>query len=160
VSAGRDCAPRSALVTTGLEQSLWTHGQLAHYLATQRQITLSIAGRVRVLLHQHGIHLKQPTPVVHSRDRTHNTTQKGEGGGDLGDRRTYDRYWMWCVCQAELALNPGRLHLVNTASFWRQTRFFGPDSGVLSGLRRQFSLLREVVTVLNRQYGPVLAASS
>jgi transposase len=51
----------------GLEQSLWTCGLLAHYLATQRQITLS-AERVRVLLHQHGIHLKQPTPVVHSRD--------------------------------------------------------------------------------------------
>ena len=51
----------------GLAQSLWTCGLLAHYLATQRQITLS-AERVRVLLHQHGIHLKQPTPVVHSRD--------------------------------------------------------------------------------------------
>ena len=51
----------------GLEQSLWTCGLLAHYLATQREITLS-AERVRVLLHQHGIHLKQPTPVVHSRD--------------------------------------------------------------------------------------------
>ena len=44
-----------------------TCGLLAHYLATQREITLS-AERVRVLLHQDGIHLKQPTPVVHSRD--------------------------------------------------------------------------------------------
>jgi putative transposase len=51
----------------GLEQSLWTCSLLAHYLATQRHITLS-AERVRVLLHHHGIHLKQPTPVVHSRD--------------------------------------------------------------------------------------------
>ena len=46
---------------------MWTCGLLAHYLATQRQITLR-AERVRVLLHQHGIHLKQPTPVVYSRD--------------------------------------------------------------------------------------------
>jgi transposase len=51
----------------GLEQSLWTCGLLAGYLAGQTGVRLS-AERVRVLLHQHGIHLKQPTPVVHSRD--------------------------------------------------------------------------------------------
>jgi transposase len=51
----------------GLEQSLWTCSLLAGYLAAQTGTHLS-AERVRVLLHQHGIHLKQPTPVVHSRD--------------------------------------------------------------------------------------------
>lgn len=51
----------------GLEQSLWTCPLLAGYLAKQTGIELS-AERVRVLLHQHGIRLKQPTPVVHSRD--------------------------------------------------------------------------------------------
>ncbi|MCL6431870.1 MAG: helix-turn-helix domain-containing protein [Anaerolineae bacterium] len=51
----------------GLEQSVWTCPLLAGYLAQQTGITLS-AERVRVLLHQHGIRLKQPTPVVHSRD--------------------------------------------------------------------------------------------
>ena len=51
----------------GLEQSLWTCNLLAGYLAQQTGITLA-AERVRVLLHHHGIHLKQPTPVVHSRD--------------------------------------------------------------------------------------------
>lgn len=51
----------------GLEQSVWTCPLLAGYLAEQTGVTLS-AERVRVLLHQHGIRLKQPTPVVHSRD--------------------------------------------------------------------------------------------
>ena len=51
----------------GLEQSLWTCSLLAGYLAEMTGIRLS-AERVRVLLHQHGIRLKQPTPVVHSRD--------------------------------------------------------------------------------------------
>jgi transposase len=51
----------------GLEQSVWTCALLAGYLAEQTGITLS-SERVRVLLHQHGIRLKQPTPVVHSRD--------------------------------------------------------------------------------------------
>ncbi len=51
----------------GLEQALWTCALLAGYLAEQPGISLS-AERIRVLLHQHGIHLKQPTPVVHSRD--------------------------------------------------------------------------------------------
>ena len=51
----------------GLEQSLWTCHLLAGYLAEHTKITMS-AERVRVLLHQHGIRLKQPTPVVHSRD--------------------------------------------------------------------------------------------
>ena len=51
----------------GLEQSLWTCSLLAGYLAAQTGVSLS-AERVRVLLHQHGMHLKQPIPVVHSRD--------------------------------------------------------------------------------------------
>jgi len=51
----------------GLEQSLWTCSLLAGYLAQETGIRLS-AERVRVLLHQHGIRLKQPTMVVHSRD--------------------------------------------------------------------------------------------
>lgn len=51
----------------GLEQSIWTCKLLAGYLAERTGITLS-AERVRVMLHQHGIRLKQPTPVVHSRD--------------------------------------------------------------------------------------------
>jgi len=51
----------------GLEQSPWTCSLLAGYLAEQTGTRLS-AERVRVLLHQHGIHLKQPTAVVHSRD--------------------------------------------------------------------------------------------
>jgi transposase len=51
----------------GLEQSLWTCALLAGYLAETTGVRLS-AERVRVLLHQHGIRLKQPTPVVHSRD--------------------------------------------------------------------------------------------
>ncbi len=51
----------------GLEQSLWTCNLLASYLAEMTGISLS-AERVRVLLHQHGLHLKQPIPVVHSRD--------------------------------------------------------------------------------------------
>jgi transposase len=45
---------------------VWTCALLAGYLAQQTGISLS-AERVRVLLHQHGIRLKQPTPVVHSR---------------------------------------------------------------------------------------------
>jgi len=51
----------------GLEQSSWTCPLLAGYLAEQTGIAMS-AERVRVLLHRHGIRLKQPTPVVHSRD--------------------------------------------------------------------------------------------
>jgi len=51
----------------GLEQSNWTCPLLAGYLAERTGITLS-PERVRVLLHQHGLHLKQPTPVVHSPD--------------------------------------------------------------------------------------------
>lgn len=51
----------------GLEHSTWTSSLLAGYLAERTGITLS-SERVRVLLHQHGIRLKQPTPVVHSRD--------------------------------------------------------------------------------------------
>lgn len=51
----------------GWEQSLWTCPLLADYLAQQTGIRLS-AERVRVLLHQHGLRLKQPTAVVHSPD--------------------------------------------------------------------------------------------
>jgi transposase len=51
----------------GLEQSSWTCPLLAGYLAEQTEISMS-PERVRVLLHQHGIRLKQPTPVVHSKD--------------------------------------------------------------------------------------------
>jgi transposase len=51
----------------GLEHSTWTCPLLAGYLAERTGITLS-AERVRVLLHQHGLRLKQPTAVVHSRD--------------------------------------------------------------------------------------------
>jgi transposase len=51
----------------GLEHSVWTCALFAGYLAQQTGISLS-AERVRVLLHLHGIRLKQPTPVVHSPD--------------------------------------------------------------------------------------------
>lgn len=51
----------------GLEQSLWTCHLLAGYLAQRTAIQLS-AERIRVLLHRHGIRLKQPTLVVHSHD--------------------------------------------------------------------------------------------
>ena len=51
----------------GLEHSVWTCPLLAGYLADQTGLTMS-AERVRSLLHQHGIRLKQPTPVVHSPD--------------------------------------------------------------------------------------------
>jgi len=51
----------------GLEQSTWTCSLLAGYLAQQTGIQLS-SERVRVLVHQHGIRLKQPNPVVHSHD--------------------------------------------------------------------------------------------
>lgn len=60
----------------GLEQSSWTCPLLAGYLAQQTGIAMS-AERVRVLLHQHGIRLKQPTPVVHSRDPQYDP--KGHG---------------------------------------------------------------------------------
>lgn len=52
----------------GLEQSNWTCALLAGYAAEKTDIRMS-AERVRVLLHQHGLRLKQPTAVVHSRDR-------------------------------------------------------------------------------------------
>ena len=51
----------------GLEQSTWTCSLLAGYLAERTGIQMS-GERVRVLLQQHGIRLKQPTPVVHSHD--------------------------------------------------------------------------------------------
>ncbi len=51
----------------GLEQSNWTCPLLAGYLAERTGIGMS-AERVRVLLHDHGLRLKQPTAVVHSRD--------------------------------------------------------------------------------------------
>lgn len=51
----------------GLEQSSWTCSLLAGYLAERTGIRMS-SERVRVLVHQHGIRLKRPTPVVHSPD--------------------------------------------------------------------------------------------
>lgn len=60
----------------GLEQSTWTCSLLAGYLAQQTGITLS-SERVRVLVHQHGLRLKQPTPVVHSPDPLYDP--KGSG---------------------------------------------------------------------------------
>jgi len=70
-----DEASEQALVETvrhdprwyGLEQSNWTCPLLAGYLADKTGVRMS-AERVRVLLHQHGLRLKQPTAVVHSRD--------------------------------------------------------------------------------------------
>jgi transposase len=53
---------------SGLEQSNWTCPLLAGYLAEKTGVRLS-AERVRVLLHQHGLRLKQPTAVPpHRRD--------------------------------------------------------------------------------------------
>jgi transposase len=60
----------------GLEQSVWTCGLLAGYLADKTGVALS-AERVRALLHGHGIRLKQPTPVVHSPDPRYDP--KGSG---------------------------------------------------------------------------------
>jgi transposase len=60
----------------GLEQSVWTCPLLAGYLADQTGIQMS-AERVRSLLHQHGIRLKQPTSVVHSHDPRYHP--KGSG---------------------------------------------------------------------------------
>ncbi len=60
----------------GLEQSSWTWSLLAGYLAQQTGIALS-AERVRVLLHRHGIRLKQPTPVVHRRDLQYDPKGRG-----------------------------------------------------------------------------------
>jgi len=51
----------------GLEQSNWTCPLLAGYLAGKTGVAMS-AERVRVLLHDHGLRLKQPTAVVHRRD--------------------------------------------------------------------------------------------
>jgi transposase len=66
----------------GREQSSWTCSLLAGYLAERTGIRRS-AERVRVLLHQHGIRLKQPTPVVHSPDPGYplaGVDPKGAGG--------------------------------------------------------------------------------
>lgn len=60
----------------GLEPSSWTCALLAGYLAPQTGIALS-AERVRVLLHRHGIRLKQPTPVVHRRDPPYDPKGRG-----------------------------------------------------------------------------------
>ncbi len=88
----------------GLEQSLWTCALLAGYLATQTGIHLS-AERVRVLLHQHGIHLKQPTPVVHSRDPHYDSKRVRVEALRNTDEPTVA---VLDVDQAELALNPTR----------------------------------------------------
>jgi transposase len=60
----------------GLEHSTWTCSLLAGYLAARTGIRMS-GERVRVLVHQHGIRLKQPTPVVHSPDPQYDP--KGSG---------------------------------------------------------------------------------
>ena len=60
----------------GLEHSVWTCALLAGYLAQQTGIGMS-AQRVRVLLHQHGMRLTQPPPVVHRRDPL--SAPKGRG---------------------------------------------------------------------------------
>ncbi len=60
----------------GLEQSIWTCGLLAGYLAERTGIEMS-GERVRVLLHQHGIRLKQPTAVVHSPDAQYDPKECG-----------------------------------------------------------------------------------
>jgi transposase len=60
----------------GLEHSVWTCRLLAGYLAEHIGVALS-AERVRVLLHRHGIRLKQPTAVVHSRDPRYHPKGRG-----------------------------------------------------------------------------------
>ena len=60
----------------GLEHSVWTCRLLAGYLAEHLGVALS-AERVRVLLHRHGIRLKQPTAVVHSRDPPYHPKGRG-----------------------------------------------------------------------------------
>jgi transposase len=60
----------------GLEQSIWTCGLLAGYLAQRTGIEMS-SERVRKLLHQHGLNLKQPTPVVHSPDPQYDPKECG-----------------------------------------------------------------------------------
>jgi transposase len=60
----------------GLEHSTWTCALLAGYLADHTGIRMS-SERVRVLLHQHGIRLKQPTPVVHSHDPAYDPKGRG-----------------------------------------------------------------------------------
>jgi transposase len=61
---------------SGLEHSVWTCRLLAGYLTEQTGVALS-AERVRVLLHRHGIRLKQPTAVVHSRDPRYHPKGRG-----------------------------------------------------------------------------------
>lgn len=60
----------------GLEHSVWTCRLLAGYLTEHLGVALS-AERVRVLLHRHGIRLKQPTAVVHSRDPRYHPKGRG-----------------------------------------------------------------------------------
>lgn len=59
-----------------LEQSVWTCKLLAGYLKEVTGIGMS-AERVRVLLHSHGINLKQPTAVVHSPDPLYRPKGRG-----------------------------------------------------------------------------------
>ncbi|MCX6029373.1 MAG: IS630 family transposase [Chloroflexi bacterium] len=88
----------------GLAQSLWTCALLAGHLAEQTAIHLS-SERVRVLLHQHGIHLKQPTPVVHSRDPRYDPKRAKVEAIRATDEPTVV---VLDLDQAELALNPTR----------------------------------------------------
>ena len=60
----------------GLRHSRWTWALLAGYLAQQTGIVLRVE-LTHVLLHQHGIRLNQPSPVVHSRNPLYDS--KGYG---------------------------------------------------------------------------------
>ena len=60
----------------GLWHSCWTRALLAGYLAQQTGIVLR-AELTHGLLHQHAIRLKQPSPVVHSRNPLYDS--KGYG---------------------------------------------------------------------------------
>ena len=88
----------------GLAQSLWTCALLAGYLAEQTALHLS-SERVRVLLHQHGLHLKQPTPVVYSRDPRYDPKRVRVEALRATDEPTVV---VLDLDQAELALNPTR----------------------------------------------------
>jgi hypothetical protein len=76
----------------------------AGYLAQQTGLSLS-AERVRGLLHQHGIHLNQPTPLVHSRDPQYDPLRVKAEAIRNTDEPTVA---VLDVDQAELARNPTR----------------------------------------------------
>ena len=88
----------------GLEQSVWTCPLLAGYLAQRTGIQLS-AERVRVLLHQHGLHLKQPIPILPRRDEQYDRKRLRAEALRATDEPTVV---VLDVDQAELSLNPTR----------------------------------------------------